>query len=260
MDGGKAREPAAPSRRMMPIYVRAWGEGTPVVLVHGSGSSGAIFERLFQVPGYRFFAPDRRGYGASPPCDRVDFDVDAADVAELIGDGAHLVGASYGAIVVLLAAARRPGAVRSLAVNEPPAFGIAREHPAVDAVARRLEHLYATMRSAGPEAFDAAFNAAYGFLLSEPAAMDEPTKKNVRAMMAERLPGEAKIPLAPLAAAPFPKLVISGGWSEAFDAICEVLAREMRAERAVFPGTGHGLIAKGKPLLERLTAFWARTV
>ena len=41
--------------------------------------------------------------------------------------------------------------------------------------------------------------------------------------MVERSPVEAVIPLDELAAAPFPKLVISGGHSAAFDAVCDVL-------------------------------------
>jgi hypothetical protein len=69
---------------------------------------------------------DRRGFGASPADGRVDFERDAEDVAELLADGAHLVGHSYGGVVSLLAAARRPDAVRSLVLIEPPAFGVAR--------------------------------------------------------------------------------------------------------------------------------------
>ena len=86
--------------------------------------------------------------------------------------------------------------------------------------------------------------------------MDEATKHNIRAQMAERWPSEAEIPLAKLAAAPFPKLVISGGWSDAFEVICDILERELGAERAAFPATGHGLMAKGEPLVRRLVEFW----
>ena len=57
--------------------------------------------------------------------------------------------------------------------------------------------------------------------------------------MAERGPWEATIPVAKLRAAPFPKLVVSGGHSPAFDGICHVLERELPAERARLPGFGH---------------------
>ena len=57
--------------------------------------------------------------------------------------------------------------------------------------------------------------------------------------MVERGPWEAEIPLAELAATPFPKLVVSGAHHPAFDAICDVLERELPAERVVLPGYGH---------------------
>jgi pimeloyl-ACP methyl ester carboxylesterase len=55
----------------------------------------------------------------------------------------------------------------------------------------------------------------------------------------ERGPWEAEIPLGALAAAAFPKLVVSGAHHPAFDAICDVLERELRAERLVLTGCGH---------------------
>ena len=57
--------------------------------------------------------------------------------------------------------------------------------------------------------------------------------------MVERGPWEASIPLATLAAAGFPKLVVSGAHHAAFDAICDALERELPAERLVLPGFGH---------------------
>jgi pimeloyl-ACP methyl ester carboxylesterase len=58
--------------------------------------------------------PDRRGYGRSPKARGEDFLTDADDIADLLGDGAHLVGHSYGGLGVLLAAARLPAATLSL--------------------------------------------------------------------------------------------------------------------------------------------------
>ena len=60
-------------------------------------------------------------------------------------------------------------------------------------------------------------------------------------MMVERAPWEAEIPLDALAAAPFPKLVVSGGHNAAFDALCDVLEERLGAERAVLPGAGHSI-------------------
>jgi hypothetical protein len=57
--------------------------------------------------------------------------------------------------------------------------------------------------------------------------------------MVERPPTEADPPLDVLAAAPFPKLVVSGAHSAAFDAVCDVLVKRLGAERAELPGAAH---------------------
>ncbi len=93
------------------LYVESWGDGTPVVLVHGSLATGAEewdAQRPLADEGVRLLVPDRRGYGRSPFAEGEDFLRDAEDIAELMGDGAHLVGHSYGGLGALFAAARRP--------------------------------------------------------------------------------------------------------------------------------------------------------
>ena len=108
------------------IHVEHWGAGPPVLLVHGSVTGGAMTwdaqRPLAQL--WHLFVVDRRGYFPNPPVEVEDFEVDAGDVAELLTEPMHLVGHSYGGVVALLAAAQRPGMVRSLTVNEPPAFGL----------------------------------------------------------------------------------------------------------------------------------------
>jgi hypothetical protein len=54
--------------------------------------------------------------------------------------------------------------------------------------------------------------------------------------MAERSPWEANIQLDKLKQAPFPKLVVSGKWNEAPEAVCDVLENRLGAERAFFTG------------------------
>ena len=111
-----------------------WGEGEPAVFVHGSFGWGeeTWAKQRPLADSYRLLLVDRRGFGGSPPDGSVDFDRDADDVADVLGDGAHLVGHSYGGVVSLLAAARHPDAVRSLTVIEPPALGLVREDPFVE--------------------------------------------------------------------------------------------------------------------------------
>ncbi|MDP9284794.1 MAG: alpha/beta hydrolase, partial [Actinomycetota bacterium] len=80
-----------------------------------------------------------------------------------------------------------------------------------------------------------------GSAIQLPDPLPPPLEQGARAAMAERLPSEAAIPFDELAAAPFPKLVVSGAHSAAFDAVCNVLEDRLAAERAVLPGAGHSL-------------------
>jgi hypothetical protein len=54
-------------------------------------------------------------------------------------------------------------------------------------------------------------------------------------------------PLAELAAASFPKLVVSGGHSAGFDAICDDLAERIGAPRMWSRGAGHEIQFTGHP-------------
>ena len=115
------------------LHVEEWGDGTPVVLVHGSLATAQEeweAQRPLVDEGFRFLAPDRRGYGRSPAAVGEDFLQDAQDIADLMGDGAHLVGHSYGGLGALVAAALRPEATLSLALLEPGTFALGQDHPA----------------------------------------------------------------------------------------------------------------------------------
>ena len=72
---------------------------------------------------------------------------------------------------------------------------------------------------------------------------------------AKRPPWEVVIPLDELAAAPFPKLVVSGAHDPAFDAVCDMLEQRFGAERAVLPGAGHSLMRAPPGYPERIAAF-----
>jgi len=67
---------------------------------------------------------------------------------------------------------------------------------------------------------------------------------------------QSDFPLEKLAAATFPKLVVSGGHSAGFDAICDDLAERIGASRAVAAGAGHEVQFTGRPLNELLLALW----
>jgi pimeloyl-ACP methyl ester carboxylesterase len=238
------------------VRVERAGKGPTVVLVHGSigGGQAAWGEQRPLAERWTLVIPDRPGFGSGPLVERVDFDVDAPLVAELLEDGVHLVGHSYGGVVSLLAAARRPEDVRSLTVIEPPAFAIAVGDPAADDFIARATDLW-TEGPDEPAAFLAAFIGLVGSNVTLPDPLTPELERGARLLMVERPPWEAEIPLDALSRAPFPKLVVSGGHHPAFDAVCDVLERRLGAERAVIPGAGHSVQRTGAPFNERLEAF-----
>ena len=234
---------------MPEFHVETVGSGPRVVLVHGSVANGAATWGSIRPLADRFtlVIPERPGYPPNPPVERADFEQQAAQIAELVGPGDHLVGHSYGAVISLLVAADAP--VRSLTVSEPPAFGVARGDPAVEDFLAKIEHA-----PREPRAYLEYFLPLVGSAMTPPDPLPPSLEAGARAALAERPPQEAKIPLDALAAAPYPKLVVSGGHSEAFDAVADVLEQRLGAQRAVVPGAGHSIPrASGYP--ERLAAF-----
>ena len=242
------------------LHVERWGEdGQKVLLVHGSVMGGAASwaEQRPLAERWRLIVLDRRGYYPNPPAAREDFEVDADDVAELLGhggEGMHLVGSSYGGVVALLAAAKRPGAVRSLTVIEPPAMAVAMEDPDVFKFAADIQQYWAE-GPREPEAFLRGFLERVGSSAALPSPLPPPLDQNARLLMAERSPAEARIPLGALRRASFPKLVVSGAHSPVFDRICDALQAGLWAERAVIPGAGHSVQRMGADFNVRLEKF-----
>jgi pimeloyl-ACP methyl ester carboxylesterase len=248
------------------LHVSWSGSGEPVLLVHGSFALArdAFAEQAPLADEFRLGLVDRRGFGASPDTARVDFEQDAEDLVRLLDEPAHLVGHSYGGIGCLLAAARRPGAVRSLTVIEPPALALAPDDPAARALQARIEQVFA--RRVDPATLYADFLEAWG--LKRPTA-ERLALLDARALASsadERLPSEARIPLGKLAAAPFPRLVVSGGWDRArpearelagraFAAVCDALERGIGAERLRIPGETHAAQLAGEAFNEPLRRF-----
>jgi len=133
------------TRASTDLHVAEWGAGTPVVLVHGSLATAAEewdAQRPLADQGFRLLAVDRRGYGSSPAAAGEDFLRDAEDIAELMGDGAHLVGHSYGGLGVLFAAARKPEATLSLTLLEPGTFALGQRHPAARALVGEVRGMW----------------------------------------------------------------------------------------------------------------------
>ena len=226
-----------------------------LLLVHGSVVNGqATWGAQRPLEGrFELVIPNRRGFPPGPDVERVDFEDEAVWLEQYLEPGTHLVGHSYGGVISLFAAARRPELLRSLTVIEPPAFGVARGNPVADAFVARAALLWESGEQE-PEAFLRRFLTAVGS--SVPTGDFTPELlQGARTLMVERYPWEAEIPFDELARTPFPKLVVSGGHSAAFDAVCDVLERTLGAQRAVLPGAGHSAQRLGEPFNARLAAF-----
>lgn len=200
---------------------------------------------------------ERPGFPPNPPVERVDFESDARLVAGLVEPGDHLVGHSYGGVVSLLAASARPGLLSSLTVIEPPATRVAAGNPAVDEFAARGAEVYASGATTDPETFLRRFLAAVGSAFDPPSPLTPELEQGARALMVERGPWEAAIPLETLAAAAFSKLVVSGNHHPAFDGICDVLEERLPAERVVLEGYGHS-VQRHPEFNDRLADFVER--
>ncbi|HEX5588153.1 MAG TPA: alpha/beta hydrolase [Acidimicrobiia bacterium] len=240
----------------MDIAVAEWGAGPRVVLVHGALASGESAWRRQRPLGERWnlVVPSRRGYVPNPPADSSDFDVDADDVAELLGEGAHLVGHSYGGLVATLAAARRPDAVWSLCLLEPATMALLPDDPDVARDAAQHAHRQRTVTD--PREFLVGFLAMIG---APPADLPDPLPpdlaQHTRVLMGERPPFDAVIPSESLATAEFPKLVVSGGHDPIQERTCDATAAAFGAERASLVGAGHQ-VPRADGCNELLEGLW----
>jgi pimeloyl-ACP methyl ester carboxylesterase len=220
-----------------------------VVLVHGSVGTGPVTWSAQAALADRFdlVVVERSGYPPNPPLEQIDFAEQADELVERLRPGDHLVGHSYGGVVALLAAPRAD--IRSLTVNEPPAFGLARGNPAVEEFLTKMKQA-----PTEPRAYLEYFLPLVGVEMDVPAELAPAFEAAVRAAMAERPPHEAEIPFEQLAEERFPKLVVTGAHNPALDAVADVLERRLPAARVVLPGAGHNL-PRAPGYNETLTRF-----
>lgn len=241
------------------LDVEVLGRGPRVLFLHGSVLGRRTWqEQRDLADAWTLLLPNRPGFGHSPALERGDFETEAPLFAELLDQGAHLVGHSYGAVSALYAAALRPHAVRSLTVSEPGCLAIAAGVAAVD---QQIEHgklLYANAAELEPADFLRAFRSGTGSVRQTPERLEGELLQGARLLLSERPPWEAQPPLRELARASFPKLVISGGHSPVFEAVCDTLAEQIGAEREVIRGRAHSIPAVGGAYNELLAAFMAR--
>lgn len=231
------------------IHLTHWGHAGPrVVLVHGSAQGSRIGgdrhfagQEALSGQGWQLIVPDRPGHGGSPSPGRPDdAEADGAWVADLLGDGAHVVGHSFGGCVALDAAARAPAAVRSLTLIEPGMQKLAIDDPRVR---RFVLKMVATMIFS----FSAESRAVrFARLVGIPGdirggSSREELKAMGRGIAKLKLPDAATLrrQLETVRQAGVPLLVVTGGWSPAFDAVGERVASIGGGRHAIVAAPNH---------------------
>lgn len=157
----------------MKLSFSAYGEGPPLVVLHGLFGSGRNWAAIAKTlaESRRVLAVDLRNHGASPWDAAMDYEVMAGDVLELIAaeglDGPAILGHSMGGKVAMASALTAPDAMRALIVADIAPVAYSHSHEAYVEVLRGLDlarmarrgDADAALRDAVPEA------AVRGFLL-----------------------------------------------------------------------------------------------
>ncbi len=245
------------------LHVTRWGSGLPVLMIHGGpqggpngGETAWAKQRPLADEGWQLVLPDRPGHARSPSRGPESIDRDAVWVAEMLGDGMHLVGHSYGGCIATQAASLRPEAVRSLTVVEAAAASVAPDHPAV--VANRQAMVTALVTAASPRERYLEFARYAGI----PSAMSESLDEATQTRMGEGLvlmqtpaQWDARPAIERVAGAQIPFLTVTGGWSESMAAIADALAAQLHGSHVVLE-TGHHFPQFHPEFNPTLANFW----
>jgi pimeloyl-ACP methyl ester carboxylesterase len=224
------------------------------------GERSFAAQRSLSERGWQLIVPDRPGHGRSPNPGRPDdAEADGAWVAELLEDGAHLVGHSFGGCVALAAAARRPAAVRSLTLIEPAMQRLATGDPHVRRFTRSmlLTLLFSTSAASRAKRFMKLVGIPPEMSRSDP----EELKRLGKSLTRSKIPGKATLQreLAEIARAGIPLLVVTGGWSPAFEASSNAVAATGRGRRAVIQSRHHFPQMVSDEFNEILAAFMKKS-
>lgn len=139
------------------LHVERLGTGDPVLMLHGIGgnaNSCAPLAAELAARGHATYRLDAAGYGRSADPAGVHHD-HAGDVLTVLDDidpdrPVHLVGTSWGGVVALEVARRRPGRVRTLVLADST-----RGSGTSPARAAAMRDRVPALRAAGPERFAA---------------------------------------------------------------------------------------------------------
>ena len=237
----------------MTVHITRWGQAGPtVVCIHGSAQGSTVGgdghfaqQQVLAERGWQLIVPDRPGHGRSPANGQPDdAELDGAWVADdllaKVEGGAHLVGHSFGGAVALAAAARLPGAVRSLTLIEPGMQKLASHEPAVRRFGMQLLKIKFLSASAASRA--RKFALAVGI---PPDIGGAKSRAEMSAMgqgiYRLRVPGKAMLQrqLALVSGAGIPLLVVTGGWHPAFEATAVAVVKLGQGRHRIIASPHH---------------------
>ena len=235
---------------MVALNVTHWGHtGEKIILVHGGvqgskrgGADHFPTQKALVDDGFQLLVPDRPGHGQSVRPDRPDdAEADGELIAELLGEGAHLVGHSFGGCVALAAAARRPEAVKTLTLIEPGMQPVALDKLPVVLLLLRI--LAALKFSFSAETRVKRFAK----VLRIPEAMGggartrEEFEAMDRAVSSIRVPTKETLTrqLSAIKNAGCPLLVVTGGWSRGIEVTADVVASLSNGKRVIIASPHH---------------------
>lgn len=241
--------------RHAPISVVRHGTGPKVLFVHGGASPETTWSGLEDLSQrWTLIFAYRRGFAPSPepPNGRQDFEVDAADVVELLENRPHLVGHSYGGVAAAIAATHSPAQVRSLTLLEPALF-LPSDDPEVNRFARMGEEVLTHGLQTKPATLREFLTIA-GAPVPDDGPLPEQVKRGVRRARGSRPPSEAGPPLELLRDAGIPSLVVSGDHHPAIERMCDAVATALGAQRLICSGAGH-FVAAAPGFADQLERF-----
>jgi len=241
----------------------AAGFGTPMLLLHGSASSSAMWTPVINAlkSRFRLLAPDLIGYGRTDPWpDGYVFGLEdelrlIEPLIEHLPGGAHVVAHSYGGVVALALARAGRVAIRSLTLIEPVAFQVLHGDPQAWAEFERFSNGFGDRMTKG-EVEDAMRHFVdYWSSAGTWEAMDEGTRANMRRaapkIMHEFSAASADPLVDGLRSAAFPMRLIAGDKSPLpVRRIAALIAERLpNASLKVFAGANHLLPATHHRLL-----------
>ena len=105
------------------LYYETFGEGQPIILLHGNGESHEIFDKLIEKlkSHYKVYAIDSRCHGKSEDLVEISYDIMRDDIIEFIKKlnikNPILYGFSDGAIIGILIAIKEPNLLSKLIIS-----------------------------------------------------------------------------------------------------------------------------------------------